>query len=68
MESLIKYLPQNLSGWELVAIVFFIVLGIYSIAKVTGNISKKSNSYKNISQSGNFNNQRIGDNNNNGKK
>lgn len=61
-------LPQDLSAWAYVAISLIVVIGLVAIAYFTGNHKKKSTTFKNISQSGNNNKQRIGNNTDNKKE
>lgn len=54
-------LPPGLATWGVVVIFVIIVIGLVLIAYFTGNHKKRSKIIKNISQSGNNNNQHFGD-------
>lgn len=53
-------LPPGLPAWAIVFLFIVIVLGMIALAYFTGNHKRKAKNYKNISQSGNNNNQHFG--------
>lgn len=60
MESILKYIPDDLPAWAYIGIVLLIVITVIIITKLTGNSNKQSVGSKNTF-SGNTNiNQQIG--------
>ncbi|MCH7309893.1 hypothetical protein [Acinetobacter sp. ANC 4805] len=60
MQDLINKLPSNLPAWAYVIIILGIAIVIWLIARATGNNSKETNTFSNITQDGKGNIQQIG--------
>jgi hypothetical protein len=60
MQDLINKLPSNLPAWAYVIIILGLAIVIWLIARATGNSTKETNTFSNITQRGKNNIQQIG--------